>query len=153
MLNISWPPASSCSWCSYMVNGTGKARSCPSVFLPTIACFPVPVWQLCSTIVQLLASVSSCPIYLQRITGLNARDTGLVLLLQPVLMALLSPVTGALSDRINPAVLASSGMILITFGLSCLAINVSLCLSFFLLAHCPGPGHHRHRFCPVHGAE
>ena len=42
---------------------------------------------------------------------------GLVLLIQPVLMALLSPVTGALSDRINPAVLASSGMILITFGL------------------------------------
>lgn len=57
----SWPPASSCSWCSCMVNGTGKARSCPSVFLPTIACFPVPVWQLCSTTVQLLASVSSCP--------------------------------------------------------------------------------------------
>lgn len=38
---------------------------------------------------------------------------GLVLLIQPVLMALLSPVTGALSDRINPAVLASSGMILV----------------------------------------
>ena len=72
-------------------------------------------------------------LYLQRITGLNARDTGLVLLLQPVLMALLSPVTGALSDRINPAVLASSGMILITFGLSCLAINVSLS-SFWLIA-------------------
>lgn len=72
-------------------------------------------------------------IYLQRITGLNARDTGLVLLLQPVLMALLSPVTGALSDRINPAVLTSSGMILITFGLSCLAINASLS-SFWLIA-------------------
>lgn len=64
-------------------------------------------------------------IYLQRITGLNARDTGLVLLIQPVLMALLSPVTGALSDRINPAVLASSGMILITFGLCLLAVDVS----------------------------
>lgn len=64
-------------------------------------------------------------IYLQRITGLNARDTGLVLLIQPVLMALLSPATGALSDRINPAVLASSGMILITVGLCLLAVNVS----------------------------
>lgn len=50
---------------------------------------------------------------------------GLVLLIQPVLMALLSPVTGALSDRINPAVLASSGMILITFGLCLLAVDVS----------------------------
>lgn len=38
---------------------------------------------------------------------------------------LLSPVTGALSDRINPAVLASSGMILITFGLCLLAVDVS----------------------------
>ncbi|WP_337563660.1 MFS transporter [Megasphaera sp.] len=50
---------------------------------------------------------------------------GLVLLIQPVLMALLSPVTGVLSDRINPAVLASSGMILITFGLCLLAVDVS----------------------------
>ena len=50
---------------------------------------------------------------------------GLVLLIQPVLMALLSPVTGVLSDRINPAVLASSGMILITFGLCLLALDES----------------------------
>lgn len=40
-------------------------------------------------------------IYLQRITGLNAHDTGLVLLIQPVLMALLSPVTGALAVDVS----------------------------------------------------
>lgn len=72
-------------------------------------------------------------IYLQRITGLNARDTGLILLLQPVLMALLSPFTGSLSDRINPAILASSGMVLITIGLALLSVNVSF-PSFWLIA-------------------
>ena len=63
-------------------------------------------------------------IYLQRITGLNARDTGWFSPLA-ILMASFIPVTGALSDRINPAVLASSGMILITFGLCLLAVDVS----------------------------
>ena len=44
-------------------------------------------------------------IYLQRIMGLNARDTGLILLMQPVFMAVLSPLTGTLSDKISPSVL------------------------------------------------
>ena len=62
-------------------------------------------------------------IYLQRITGLNARDTGLVLLLQPVLMALLSPVTGALSDRIN---LSLSSFWLIALALVIIGIGFAL---------------------------
>ena len=64
-------------------------------------------------------------IYLQRIMGLNARDTGLILLMQPVFMAVLSPVTGALSDKISPSVLASSGMVFITAGLAMLTYNVT----------------------------
>lgn len=48
-------------------------------------------------------------------------------------MALLSPFTGSLSDRINPAILASSGMVLITIGLALLSVNVSF-PSFWLIA-------------------
>jgi EmrB/QacA subfamily drug resistance transporter len=62
--------------------------------------------------------------YLQRILGLTSRDAGLIMLVQPVLMALLSPVTGSLSDRIQASVLASSGMGLIAVGLAVLAYDV-----------------------------
>lgn len=64
-------------------------------------------------------------IYLQRVLGMNARDAGLFLLIQPVLMAFFSPFTGRWSDRINPAYLASAGMLLITVGLAILTYTVS----------------------------
>ncbi|NLT14510.1 MAG: MFS transporter, partial [Clostridiales bacterium] len=56
-------------------------------------------------------------LYLQAALRLDAGISGLVLLVQPVLMAVLSPVTGALSDRLSPAVLASAGMGLSALGL------------------------------------
>lgn len=56
-------------------------------------------------------------LYLQYIKGFDPQTAGLVLLVQPVLMALLSPLTGRLSDRIEPRVLSSIGMALSTAGL------------------------------------
>ena len=47
--------------------------------------------------------------------------TGFILLTQPILMMLLSPVTGALSDRKPASVLCSLGMGIITVGLAALA--------------------------------
>jgi EmrB/QacA subfamily drug resistance transporter len=49
-------------------------------------------------------------LYLQTVLGLDTAASGLILLVQPVLMAVLSPIAGTLSDRIKPAVLASVGM-------------------------------------------
>ncbi len=49
-------------------------------------------------------------LYLQYIRGLSAQAAGLILMAQPVVMALLTPVTGHLSDRIEPRLLASGGM-------------------------------------------
>lgn len=49
-------------------------------------------------------------LYLQTVLNIDTATSGLILLVQPVLMAVLSPVTGALSDRIKPATLASIGM-------------------------------------------
>lgn len=49
-------------------------------------------------------------IYLQTILGIDSQLAGLVLLAQPVVMAVLSPVAGRLSDTISPWKLASTGM-------------------------------------------
>ncbi|MFZ5788041.1 MAG: MFS transporter, partial [Acidobacteriota bacterium] len=61
-------------------------------------------------------------LYLQVVRGLPPHSAGLVLLAQPVLMALLSPFAGRLSDRVAPRLVASSGMALITAALAALAL-------------------------------
>ncbi|NCC36187.1 MAG: MFS transporter, partial [Chloroflexia bacterium] len=49
-------------------------------------------------------------LYLQYIQGLPPQTAGLVLMAQPVMMALFSPAAGRLSDRVEPRLLASAGM-------------------------------------------
>jgi MFS family permease len=49
-------------------------------------------------------------LYLQYIKGFDARIAGLIMISQPLAMALLSPLAGRLSDRKNPGVIASFGM-------------------------------------------
>ncbi len=56
-------------------------------------------------------------LYLQYIKGFTPRATGLVLIAQPVVMALFSPLAGRLSDRLEPRIVASLGMGLCAMGL------------------------------------
>ena len=56
-------------------------------------------------------------LYLQYVKGLDAKSAGLVMISQPLAMALLSPLAGRLSDRKNPGVIASIGMGLTGAGL------------------------------------
>jgi len=49
-------------------------------------------------------------LYLQYIKALDPRSAGLVLLAQPLMMTILSPLTGRLSDRMEPRLVASAGM-------------------------------------------
>jgi EmrB/QacA subfamily drug resistance transporter len=60
-------------------------------------------------------------LYLQIVKGVSPQRAGLVLLIQPVLMALLSPVSGRMSDRVQPRLLASAGMGLTFLGLALFA--------------------------------
>jgi EmrB/QacA subfamily drug resistance transporter len=60
-------------------------------------------------------------VYLIVVQGMSAQQTGLLLLIQPVLMAVLSPFTGRLSDRIGSRVLAAAGMVLVAAGMAQLA--------------------------------
>lgn len=56
-------------------------------------------------------------LYLQYTKGLNPSVTGLVLMAQPITMAIFSAVAGGLSDRIEPRKVASAGMALTAAGL------------------------------------
>ncbi len=57
-------------------------------------------------------------LYLQYIKGLDPRTAGLILLIQPVVQAILSPLAGRLSDRVEPRIVSSIGMALTTAGLA-----------------------------------
>jgi EmrB/QacA subfamily drug resistance transporter len=60
-------------------------------------------------------------LYLQYVKGVGPEHAGLILVSQPVVMAVLSPLAGRLSDRVEPRLLASIGMALTTLGLVLLA--------------------------------
>ena len=59
-------------------------------------------------------------IFLTLVQGRSASATGLIILSQPLLMAVLSPVSGHFSDRIGSRVLSSGGMALVAVGMGLL---------------------------------
>ncbi len=56
-------------------------------------------------------------LYLQYIKGLSAEATGLLFVIQTVVMAVVAPISGRLSDRVEPRIIASTGMALSAVGL------------------------------------
>ena len=60
-------------------------------------------------------------LYLQYIKGLNPQEAGQILVIQPLLMAIFSPLTGKLSDKIDAGKVASIGMAMISAGLFVIA--------------------------------
>jgi MFS family permease len=74
-------------------------------------------------------------LYLQYVKGFTPERAGLVLVAQPVMMAVFSPVAGSLSDRIEPRIVASLGMALTTAGLLMLAfVSSDVSLGFVLIS-------------------
>jgi len=61
-------------------------------------------------------------LYLQYLRQIDVQTAGLILVCQPVVMALFSPLTGRLADRHEPRLLASVGMGLTTLGLGLFAL-------------------------------
>ncbi|HBI80505.1 MAG TPA: MFS transporter [Bacteroidales bacterium] len=59
-------------------------------------------------------------LYLQYIKGLSPRSAGLLLILQPLVMAVTASWSGRLSDKHDPRILASAGMAVIAIGLAML---------------------------------
>lgn len=56
-------------------------------------------------------------LYLQYIQGLSPEQAGLVLVVQPAMQAIFSPLAGRLSDKVEPQIVASAGMGLLVVGL------------------------------------
>jgi EmrB/QacA subfamily drug resistance transporter len=56
-------------------------------------------------------------LFLQQVKGLSPASAGLVLFVQPIVMAVVSPLAGWISDKIEPRLVASIGMALSFLGL------------------------------------
>ncbi len=63
-------------------------------------------------------------LYLQYIKGFSAVHAGLILVFQPLVQVIVSPIAGKLSDRIEPRLVASLGM-----GISALGVMLLITLS------------------------
>lgn len=70
-------------------------------------------------------------LYLQYIKALSPQNAGLILVSQPVVMAIFSPFAGRLSDKFEPRIIASAGMALSVISLSLFAfLNQKTALEF-----------------------
>jgi len=74
-------------------------------------------------------------LYLQQVRGFSPQAAGTLLVIQPLVQAVLSPLAGRLSDRIEPRTVASTGMGLTLVGLG-LLIFVSSAVSIYYIAGC-----------------
>ena len=73
-------------------------------------------------------------LYLQYIKALDPLSAGLILVAQPVMMAIFAPIAGRLSDKFVPQKLAALGMLLSTIGLFLFAfINEETSIAFITL--------------------
>jgi MFS family permease len=73
-------------------------------------------------------------LYLQDVRGFSAEFSGMVLVSQPIIQAIFSPVAGRLSDRIEPRIVSSCGMALTVVGLYLFVpITGSTSLQFIVL--------------------
>jgi EmrB/QacA subfamily drug resistance transporter len=59
-------------------------------------------------------------LYLQYVRGFPPQTAGLILIAQPIIMTIFSPIAGLLSDRVEPRILASTGMAVMAVGLALL---------------------------------
>lgn len=55
--------------------------------------------------------------YLQYLRGMDAQSAGFILVAQPILMAIVAPLAGRMSDRYDARIIATTGMALVTLGL------------------------------------
>jgi len=71
-------------------------------------------------------------LYLQHSMGLSPREAGLIMITQPIIQAVLSPIFGALSDRVESRILASIGMALCAAAVLWFALGGSAALGLIL---------------------
>lgn len=70
---------------------------------------------------------------LQYTKGFSPEHAGLILIVEPAVMVIISPIAGKLSDRIDPQIVASAGMALTTLGLFLFAFLVETTPLWYML--------------------
>ncbi len=81
------------------------------------------------------ANVVQISLYLQYLKGLSATAAGMVMLCQPLTMAIFSPLSGRLSDKFEPSQLASAGMVASGIGLLMLSqLHETSSLTYLIVA-------------------
>ena len=83
--------------------------------------------------------------YLQDIGGMSPGTAGLIILLQPAVQAVVTPFAGRTSDKINPRILTTMGMIMMCIGtglMITLTVNVNeQMLKVYIILLCTGLGY------------
>lgn len=103
-----------------------RSRRRPDAIFDVSLFFENKVFSLCCLASFIIytatfANVVLLSLLLQSVQGVSASLTGLLLMIQPVVMAVFSPLTGRLAESISPHYLSRSGMLLATIGLFILA--------------------------------
>jgi MFS family permease len=73
-------------------------------------------------------------LYLQYIKGLDPQHAGTIIIAQPVMMTVLSPLAGRLSDVIEPRIVSSVGMALTAIGLGLLSLLTATTSVWYIVA-------------------
>lgn len=73
-------------------------------------------------------------LYLQKVRMLSPQQAGMILLAQPLIMALFSPLAGRLSDKYQVRYLATAGMTMCTLGLASLALINAYTSNIYIIA-------------------
>lgn len=85
--------------------------------------------------VAVFASFISVSLYLQYVKGFSPQDAGFILLAQPVVQAVLSPIAGRLSDKVQPRVIVTAGVTTALVGLVLLLVaTVNTALLFIIVS-------------------
>ncbi len=73
--------------------------------------------------------------HFQYLNGLNPQTTGLILIVSPLLMAIMAPLSGRLSDKVEPQVLAAIGMGMVSVAMFLLSfLNESTPLYLIIIS-------------------
>ncbi len=81
------------------------------------------------------ANVVQVSLYLQYLKGLSATTAGIIMMCQPLTMALFSPLAGRLSDKIEPRYLATMGMAISCGGLLLLSnLQIASSINYLVAA-------------------
>ena len=89
---------------------------------------------LCSYL-AIMAVTTIINYHLQYVRGFDAQISGLILIITPIIMAIIAPNAGKLSDKIHPQKLAATGMTIAVIGLGILTfLNENTPIYFLILA-------------------